>query len=292
MDNYSIKDIEAISGIKAHTIRMWEQRYNFLKPCRTSTNIRYYSCEELKKLLNVSILNKHGYKISHIECMCLAEMEEKILSLNTANAGHERTMIKLLNEMVDKNAENFEKILDKQIAQYGMEKTILEIVYPFLEKTGITWKSCCLGLTEHHLVTPIIRQKLVVAIDGVVSQNKTTKSFLLFLPEGEQQELGILFIYYLLKRKGMPVIYLGANVPVNDVAYVSNLKKPGTIITHIISKISSSGLQKIINELNKSLFGPEVFISISSARDFKRKLPGHFHLKPSLSEIVNQFSLS
>jgi DNA-binding transcriptional MerR regulator len=199
MNSFTIKDLENLSGIKAHTIRIWEQRYSFIKPERTGTNIRYYSNEELKKILNVALLNKYGFKISHIDKMKEGEIKEKILSLNQMEAQQERIVNELIQCMVDIDIEKLEMVLDKYIQARGIERTITQIIFPFLEKIGILWLTNHINPAQEHLVTNIIRQKLIVGIDGIVTSLKVNKTVLLFLPEGEYHELGLLFMYYLLK---------------------------------------------------------------------------------------------
>ena len=212
MDAFTIKDLENLSGIKAHTIRIWEQRYNFLNPSRTDTNIRYYSNEELITLLNIALLNKYGYKISHIDKMEPIEMKERILSLTQSEAQLERIVNELIECMVDLRIDDFESVLDFQIASKGIEKTITQIIFPFLERIGILWVTSRVNPAQEHLVTNIIRQKLIVGIEKTLPTLQADATALLFLPEGEHHELGILFMYYLLKTRGVKVLYLGANV--------------------------------------------------------------------------------
>ena len=131
MTRFTIKDLENLSGIKAHTIRIWEQRYSFLKPARTDTNIRYYSNDDLKTILNISILNKYGYKISHINKMSAHDMQARVAELNIADAQQEKVVNELIQLMVDLDTTGFEKILEKQIATKGIEKTILKTIFPF-----------------------------------------------------------------------------------------------------------------------------------------------------------------
>jgi DNA-binding transcriptional MerR regulator len=226
MDSFTIKDLENISGIKAHTIRIWEQRYKFLKPSRTGTNIRYYSNDELKMVLNIALLNKYGFKISHIDKMEEREVREKILSLSQLEAQQERIVNELVQCMVDLDIDKLEEILDKYILSRGIEKAIIQIIFPYLEKIGILWVTNHINPAQEHFVSNIIRQKLIVGIESVSTSIRVNKTVLLFLPEGEYHELGMLFMYYLLKSRGVSTIYLGANVPLKDVEYVVNLKKP------------------------------------------------------------------
>src|SRR5580698_11250645 len=139
MNEFTIKDLENLSGIKAHTIRIWEQRYSFLKPQRTGTNIRYYTNQELKTILNIALLNKYGYKISHIDRMDEQELQNKIISLSQAQACHERVVNQLIHYMIDLDIDNFENILDNYIHSKGIDKAINQIIFPFLERIGILW---------------------------------------------------------------------------------------------------------------------------------------------------------
>jgi len=160
MNAFTIKDIENLSGVKAHTIRIWEQRYNFLKPQRTGTNIRYYSNEELKTILNIALLNKYGFKISHINKMNYDEINQKLISLSHHYAQQERIVNQLISHMVDLDLEMFEELLDAEMSIHGIEKIINEIVFPFLEKIGILWLTNNINPAQEHLVTYIIRQKI------------------------------------------------------------------------------------------------------------------------------------
>jgi MerR family transcriptional regulator, light-induced transcriptional regulator len=202
MHAFTIKDLENLSGIKAHTIRIWEQRYSFLNPSRTDTNIRYYSNDELKTVLNIALLNKYGFKISHIDRMSSTEIKEKILSLSQMEAQQERIINEMIHCMVDLNVESFEKLLDENVSLRGIEKTITQLIFPFLERIGILWLTNHINPAQEHLVTNIIRQKLIVGIDGIHSLLNTKSQILLFLPEGEHHELGLLFGLLPIEKKG------------------------------------------------------------------------------------------
>jgi DNA-binding transcriptional MerR regulator len=139
MNSFTIKDLANLTGIKAHTLRIWEQRYNFLKPSRTYTNIRYYSNDELKIILNIALLNKYGFKISHIDKMTNQEVREKILSLNQLEAQQDRIVHELIQNMADLDMEAFEQSLNQYISTKGIERAITRIIFPFLEKVGILW---------------------------------------------------------------------------------------------------------------------------------------------------------
>jgi MerR family transcriptional regulator, light-induced transcriptional regulator len=285
MDNFTIKDLERFSGIKAHTIRIWEQRYDFLKPQRTPTNIRYYSGDELKTLLNIVLLNKYGYKISQINELDSKEINKKIDELSGEDSKKEKLVNTLTQEMIDLDMEAFEHLLSGLIADMGIEAMITDIVLPFLEKVGLLWESGVIHPAYEHLVTNIIRQKLIVATETLVPDKKSNKTFLLFLPEGEHQELGLLFINYLLKKKGGQIIYLGASVPVKDVAHVIALKKPDFTFIHLTSENPQLKLDKLVTSLLQ-FKNTHTVISGKATRLFHKKTPAQITLIHSLSDLM------
>lgn len=286
MHSFTIKDLENLSGIKAHTIRIWEQRYQFLKPSRTDTNIRHYSNEELKKLLNIALLNKYGYKISHIDKMADAEVKEKLLSLTHTQAQQERILNDLIQCMIDMDMEKLEDIIDNYILARGIERTITQIIFPYMERIGVLWLTNHINPAQEHIVTNIIRQKLIVGIEGVNTSLKTNKTVLLFLPEGEYHELGMLFMYYLLKSRGVSVIYLGANVPINDVEYVVRLKNPDYIYSHITSIGHKFNFDKFISNLVKKFSSTPIIISGRFTQVYEKKIPSQINFKKSFSEVM------
>lgn len=291
MYSYTIKDLENLSGIKAHTIRIWEQRYSFLKPNRTQTNIRVYSAQELKTILNVALLNKYGYKISHIDKMNQLEMNERMLSLNQQEAQLERIVNSLLQYMIDLDIESLEHVLDEFIAERGVEKTIVQIVFPFLQKIGILWLTNHINPAQEHLVSSIIRQKIIVGINSVKPATNASKSVLLFLPETEYHELSLLFMNYMLKCRGFTTIYMGCSISLDEVETVVNIKKPAYIYTHLTSMNAKFDLNKFI--LNASTKFPKtpVIISGSVIKAHKKNIPAPVKLLKSFSEVMDFIDL-
>lgn len=290
MNTFTIKDLENLSGVKAHTIRIWEQRYNFLKPDRTETNIRLYSNAELKLLLNIALLNKYGFKISHIDKMNFKELNEKILSLTQPEALQERIVNELIQHMIDMNIEGFEVVLDKYIMSKGIERTITQIIFPFLERIGILWVTNHINPAQEHLVSNLVRQKLIVGIDGIVTSTKPDKTVLLFLPEGEHHELGLLFIHYLLKRRGVATIYLGANIPMKDVEYVVNLKKPTHLYSHLTAISQSFNFDKFLLSLTNKFVHLPIIISGQLTNTYTKKIPSPIIFKKNFSSVMDFIS--
>ena len=286
MHAFTIKDLENLSGIKAHTIRIWEQRYSFLTPNRTDTNIRFYSNEELKTLLNIALLNKYGFKISHIDKMSEADVKEKIMSLSSFEAQQERLLNDLINHTINIQVDDFEKIIDIYIANKGIEKTITQIIFPYLERIGILWITNHINPAQEHLVTNIIRQKLIIGIETATPHVDLNQSILLFLPEGEHHELGLLYMCYMLKIRGIKVIYMGSNVPIADVKFLADLKKPQFIYTHLTSVANNFNFDKFLNNLSLKTPGFPVVISGQLVQAYKKKLPENVRFINSLAEVM------
>lgn len=290
MTKFTIKDLENLSGIKAHTIRIWEQRYSFLKPSRTDTNIRYYNNDDLKTILNISILNKYGYKISHINKMSANDVQARVAELNLAGAQQERIVNELIQLMVDLDTAGFEKILDQQIGANGIEKVIIRIIFPFFERIGILWQTGHINPAQEHLTTSIIRQKIIVGIDQAKPVLKIKRSFLLFLPEREYHELGLLLVYYLLKKRGAEVFYIGANVPLKDAQFVNDIKKPDFVYIHLTSTSPGFNFEKFLRQTAEKISKPKIIISGFPTHGYKKSLPKNVEFKHSLVELVEFIS--
>jgi methanogenic corrinoid protein MtbC1 len=290
MNAFTIKDIENLSGIKAHTIRIWEQRYSFLNPQRTGTNIRFYTNDELKTVLNISLLNKYGYKISHIDRMSANEIREKILMLSVAQAQQERICNELIQHMVDLDINSFESTLENFIHARGIEKTITQIIFPFLDRIGILWVTDHINPAQEHLVSNIIRQKLIAGIENTNSHLEINKTVMLFLPEGEYHELGLLFVHYLLRSRGVKVLYLGADMPMKDVEFVAKLKKPEILYTHLTSVACNFNFEKYLAKISTRISFVQFVISGHLAQHYKKKIPANVFLKCSLHEVIEYVS--
>lgn len=286
MNVFTIKDLENLSGIKAHTIRIWEQRYNFLKPCRTETNIRYYCNQELKTVLNISLLNKYGYKISQIDKMSGQELATRLLSLSDKEARQEKVVNDLIIHMIDLDIELFEQVLDKYMLANGIDQSMHQIIFPFLHRIGILWLTNHIHPAQEHLVSNIIRQKIMVGIEKIPSRTRVSrKTVLLFLPEGEHHELGLLYVHYLLKSHGANVLYLGADLPLKDLEFVCKFKKPDYLYTHLTGIAGSFNFEKFLSQTSHRIPDIPLVISGELARTQMRKIPTGINIRRSLPEV-------
>ena len=262
-NTYSIRDLENLTGIRAHTIRMWEQRYELVTPKRTDTNIRYYDSEDLKYMLNVALLNSNGVRISKIAKMSQDEVYVKVRETLSRTFDYQSQISALTAATIDINEEQFERIMSTSILQFGFEKTMLNIVYPFLSRIGMLWTTNAINPAQEHFITGLIRQKIIVAIDGQYRDKSTGtgKKYILFLPSGELHEISLLFSYYLLKVRGNQVIYLGQNLPLKDLQEVYTTHKPATLVTIITSSPSASVVEEYLFEIGERFPTADVLVS-------------------------------
>ncbi|MGY6561969.1 MAG: MerR family transcriptional regulator [Luteibaculaceae bacterium] len=270
--HYNIKDIERLTGIKAHTIRMWEKRYNLVEPSRSDTNIRYYTDSDLKKLLNTATLNKSGFKISRVAEMSDQEIKRHLLEL-TENARDLKVFLEGLTlAMIEVDEERFEKVLNSCILKFGFEETMVNVVYPFFKRVGVMWLTGTVSPGQEHFISNLIRQKLIVAIDSRIEPLKEGyKKFLLFLPETEMHELGLLFYNYIIKNAGHKVIYLGQSVPILDVVEIAKRNKVDYLLSSFLSYGSKEEAIAVIKELQDKDVQIEKFFVLDSTlfNDYK-----------------------
>ena len=288
MANYSIKDLENFTGIKAHTIRIWEKRYNIVEPKRTCTNIRYYDDEDLKKLLNVSILNRNGFKISNIVNLSEETISEKILNLAQANSNVNNQIESLVLAMIDMDENKFDKVFNTAVLNFGFEDTMLKLVYPFFEKIGVLWQIGSINPAQEHFISSLIRQKLIVAIDGIVPKiGENSRSFLLFLPEGEFHEIGLIFYHYLIKKHNHKVLYLGETVPFDALLEVSKVKKIDYLLTSFITPMPDEQMDELLLNLADSFNEAKLFVTGLQTYDKNFSPNGNIQPIVSATEFKN-----
>ena len=262
MSTYSIKDLEQLSGIKAHTLRIWEQRYSIISPKRTDTNIRTYDDKDLKLVLNISSLKDHGHKISDISRMSVEEMYREVVKISDRQLNYPDQIHALTITMIDLDEERFEKIISTNILQFGFENTMIHIIYPFLSRIGTLWVTGSVGPAQEHFIINLIRQKIIVAIDGQVSKQRPDgKKYMLFLPEGELHEISLLFANYIIRARYNKVVYLGQSLPFNELVFAYNLHRPDYIFSALTSVPSNSDVQPFVNKLMRTF--PESHILLT-----------------------------
>lgn len=221
---FTIKELESFTGVKAHTIRIWEQRYGLLAPDRTDTNIRRYNDRDLKKLLNISLLNSLGYKISAISKMSDNDIATEIAKHNAVNPGDTHRMNSLKVAMLNYDEMLFDEIVDGHIEKYGLELTFKDVLLPFLNEIGLLWQTDAICPAHEHFISNLVRTKLLhhVSLLKPKSAEGSERTFVLFLPDLEIHELSLIMINYLLRVSGFRTIFLGISVPADDLKQIYN----------------------------------------------------------------------
>lgn len=246
METYSMTQVETLTGINAHTLRIWERRYDFMKAHRTDTNIRYYSGEQLKTLLNVAILTRNGYRISKINNMSFDEIHKLVAEIQLNNPENNNDDIHLLTaSMLEYNEEAFEKIFHKNVLRKGILSTISELIYPFLNQVGVLWGTNKVSPPQEHFISNLIRQKIIAAIDSLPLPLQNSPTIVLFLLEGEDHELGLLLSSYIAKDLGWSVVYLGQRMPSENINDVVLQTKASVLLTMLTTPRSDNFIEKL-----------------------------------------------
>lgn len=277
MTRYSISTLEKLSGVKAHTIRIWEQRYKVLAPLRTETNIRYYDDAQLKKLLNIVTLLHNGYRISKVSKLSKEEMSEIVTSI-VANPNKEPgTILALINKLIScglcLDIQGFESVFRKVRKEFNTEDTYTKVLQPMLVKVGLLWSNSKMSPAQEHFLSNLVRQKLIAAIDTLPLPINDEKRWLLFLPPDEYHEIGLLYAHFLLRKYNNSVLYLGSNVPLKDLEVVMENYKPTHSLFFVIKNMTLRNGQKCIDVIRESLPDVKLLVSGNSTYLDKLELP-------------------
>lgn len=257
---FSMKDLEQLTGIKAHTLRIWEQRYSIIQPKRTDTNIRYFDEEDLKHVLNIAMLNNNGMRISKIAELTRNEINNKVFTVTEKVEVDSDLLNALTITMLDLDEDKFEKILSNVVIKLGFTHAVTKVIYPFMYRIGILWQTGSIVPAQEHFISNLIRHKLIVAADNMLPKKvENPKKFALFLPEGELHEIGLLFANYMFKVNGHKTVYLGQTVPVDDLSVISTVYNPDFFFTVLTYETGIEEVKGYIDTLS-TLFPSKTFI--------------------------------
>jgi len=263
MRPFSIKDLESLSGVKAHTIRMWEQRYGILSPERTDTNIRTYNGRDLKCLLNISLLNDLGYKISHIAKMNEEEIK-KIIADQVSESGEKHLLNVLKIAMLNYDEELWKNTTDSYLKEHSLEHTFKSLLLPFLHQIGLFWLSDSICPAQEHFVSSLIRQKFYAHIDSLpIKFDSTDTPYILFLPDGELHDIGLLMLHYLLRASGKRSVFLGSSVPLDDLEMISSKFEKVHFVSLITTNPSLADAPKYVEKINLKFAGKNCTFHLS-----------------------------
>ncbi len=264
MNQFSISQLAQYSGIKAHTIRIWEQRYRALQPNRSEGNTRYYDNDQLRRLLNIVSLTEAGYKISQLGAMEDKQLFSLISELEKKQRGGELNefyISQLVAAGMEFNEVHFEKLFSHCLLKYGIRDAYLQVIYPMLKRLGLMWASNTFPPAREHFISNIIRQKLCTAIDALPPEDRNNETWLLFLPENEFHEIGLLFANYMIRSSGRKVLYLGANLPFQSLSGAVEEVSPSKLLMFLVHYDLPEIAQQYVNDLESVFPEQEIYIS-------------------------------
>ena len=285
MAEYKIKDLENLTGIKSHTIRIWEKRYHILTPCRTDTKIRMYSDDELTRLLTVSMLNRSGLKISKIAELSQEDMNKLLWDIKV-NKGPENSMDKLILALVSLDEKLFRGTINDLIEEVGLEKTFVNHIIPFLDRIGIMWLIGSIHPAQEHFMSNLIRQKIISEIDKQPIPNSDSPSVLLYLPEHEWHEINLLFYQFLLRAKGVSTTYLGQSLPYHSLLESIDKLKPSAILSSWLTSVDQKLVVTYFKQLKKDLPNLKVFAGGAQIKVNTEEIKDYIIQVDNIPEII------
>ena len=293
---FSIKNLETFSGIKAHTIRIWEKRYNLLEPERTETNIRRYSLDNLRKLLNITLLYNHGFKISKISSLSLEEISGSVSNIALKENSEQIAINALKLAMINFDCELFNKTYDEFLSHSKFEFIFMDVFMPLMKELGILWQTAAISSTHEHFITNLIKQKIHIQTERVqlnIEKNTNYPIFVLFLPENEIHELGILYLNYLTLSKGLRTILLGQSIQISSLENLYTYKDSFNFVTYLTVEPNEKEIMPYLKLFNEKLllntksklivFGPQ-----QSKIDLNN-LPNKIELYRSVESFINNY---
>ena len=254
-NNFSIKNLEHLSGIKAHTIRIWEKRYNLFEPERTNTNIRLYNLENLQKLLNVTLLYNNGYKISKIASLSPQEINENVHKL-TINKNADDWSIGLFKlAMINFDQRLFTKTFNDLLEQFSFSEIFKNVFVPLMNELGVLWQTNSISPSHEHFITSLVKQKIHAMCEDLQqkSTRRTDRRFVLFLPDNEIHELGLLYLQYEVLNNGFQCVFLGQSVPIESLSNLVDIGEPITFISYFTIEPSQDKIKAYLNTFNSEI---------------------------------------
>ncbi len=287
MAEYKIKDLENLTGIKSHTIRIWEKRYSILTPDRTDTKIRTYSDSELTHLLTISMLNRNGIKISKIAKLSQEDMNKLLWDIKV-NKEPEYSMEKFILALVTLDEEMFKETLNGLLEAVGLEKTFTNHLIPFLDRIGIMWLIGSVNPAQEHFMSNLIRQKIISEIDKQKVPDSTDKAVLMYLPEHEWHEISLLFYHFLLRSKGIPTFYLGQSLPYESLVECIEKLKPDAILTSWLTAVDNDFVIGYFKKLKSDYPNLDVFAGGAQIKSNSASLKNYIVEVENLSSILTK----
>jgi DNA-binding transcriptional MerR regulator len=286
MNQFTIKDIENLSGIKAHTWRIWEQRYRIGVAQRKESNHRFFDNDNLKQILRIAYLYHNGIKISKIAAIEAREMKAMALSKLPEENENEFYIKELIEAAIDLDEERFERTFKEVLEKVGIVDTILKIINPFQERIGVLWLTDHVIPAQEHFTSNIIKQKLTKAIDDLpFVKNCEKKEILLFTPRHEQHEIPLQFVHYLLKKNQNKVIYFGSNTSLRSIEFYAKNRSFAYLYFHLVTNLTNISPDQYLEKISKSFPDKQIIMSGIQVQQVTRT-PKNVRLLRSMNDIM------
>ncbi len=290
-NNFSIKNLEHLSGIKAHTIRIWEKRYNLFEPERTNTNIRLYNLENLQKLLNVTLLYNNGYKISKIASLSPQEINENVHKL-TINKNADDWSIGLFKlAMINFDQRLFTKTFNDLLEQFSFSEIFKNVFVPLMNELGVLWQTNSISPSHEHFITSLVKQKIHAMCEDLQqkSTRRTDRRFVLFLPDNEIHELGLLYLQYEVLNNGFQCVFLGQSVPIESLSNLIDIGEPITFISYFTIEPAQDKIESYLNTFNSEIIeniDSELWILGYQVQFMSDEMPDKMRKFSSIDDVI------
>jgi len=255
---FSIKDLENLSGIKAHTIRIWEKRYNVLEPMRTETNIRTYDLASLQKLLNITLLHNHGYKISKISKLEVGQISQMVKEIINEKSVKNHAISTFKMAMMNFDQTLFTTTYNELLSEKSFEKVFYDVFIPLMNEIGLLWQSETITPAHEHFISNLIRQKILINTENLQSNQATNtdKIFVLYLPTNEIHELGLMYLNYQFINNGYKTIYLGESIPTENLKDVTRYFDNVVFVTYMTVEPDKDKINHYLDNIKKEVLTP------------------------------------
>ena len=295
MDIFSIAQLQQYSGVKAHTIRIWEQRYNALKPKRSDGNVRYYDGSQLRRLLNIVSLTEMNFKVSEVGALSddkiFRLLESRLKDPVSADDPYSSYTAQLIASAMSYDEMYFEKIFSACVLRVGIKDTFVKIIYPMLVRVGLMWAGDAIPSSQEHFITNLLRQKLFSAIDALPPAKTTSRNvWVLYLPENEFHEIGLLLANYLIRLSGKKIIYLGANVNFESLKDTVEQVNPSHLFFFLTHYDMPESTQEYVNKVAKNFTKQKIYLTGNAKLIEKLKLKKEITWVRSPDELALTFS--
>lgn len=295
-NSFTIKNLEHLSGIKAHTIRIWEKRYNLFEPQRTDTNIRMYDLENLQKLLNVTLLYNNGFKISKIAKLSTQEVTENVHNLTINKTADDWSIGLFKLSMINFDQRLFTKTFNELIEQFSFREIFKNVFIPLMNELGVLWQTNSISPSHEHFITSLVKQKIHAMCEELQSQEtrRNDRRFVLFLPENEIHELGLLYLQYEVLNNGFPCVFLGQSVPIDSLKNLVDIGEPITFLSYFTIEPTQEKINAYLNTFSSEIIDNiscDLWVLGYQIQFIKGELPKKIRSFSSIDEVTDMLSV-